>query len=423
MGRLNKHEYSPLVESDITVMKPPPDRFGLAWFCFLVLGIGLLLPFNCFITSSAYYNSIYPNKSYTFLMSLAYNYFQWILLFVSSKIMPKFSFKSRMFVFFLILAAILFWMPFNDTVLHKNETTSMIISLLCTLLAGCSVSLLFGTVMGLVALFPGDYTGAVMSGNGVAGIIASVFSIITTASVSNTPEGFKKSSYIFFFLAAGVMILCLLCFVLLLQLPFTKYFLTAYEASKTKEGSINDVGEVKKPEVSIFKILRKVWREALVVFLVFFTTLSVFPGITGLIQTSESKKLGQTWFQIYFVLTFMIGDFIGRTLPKWLIIFKPNTLWIPTVLRLAFFPLFSLCVKPVVFDNFAWQFIFMFIFALSNGYCGTLAMIFGPTKAEDHEKEYAGIIMTFMLNFGIWVSTHFSFLVLYLVTGSTGISF
>jgi len=65
----------------------------------------------------------------------------------------------------------------------------------------------------------------------------------------------------------------------------------------------------------------------------------------------------------------------------------------------------------------------MLLFALTNGYCGTLAMMYGPTNTESHEKEKAGTMMSFFLNFGIFIATHFALLLLYLITGSIGISF
>eukprot|EP01132_Coremiostelium_polycephalum_P004757 gene4757-5936_t len=414
----NSYEYQPLINDEVS-NGPPPDKYGLAWFCFLILGVGLLFPFNCYIAATDFFSQLYPTVQYSFLMSLAYNYFQWILLFVSLKLMPKFSFKSRIFLFLILSSAILFWVPFINMVFGKFYNAALVISLLCTFLSGCLSSLLFGSVLGLVALFPLDYTGSVMSGCGVAGVIASVLRIIT--KVSMPADALQKSCFLYFFLAGGLLMICLGCFIILLQLPITKYYLANYELSKlTSKSSINSSNS-KGPSISLKALLKKVWREALVVFTVFFTTLSLFPGITGSIANMGGGGLSNDWFPIVFVLTFMIGDLIGRTAPKWFILFTPSNLWIPTFARLAFYPLFALCIKPLVFRSDAWYFIFMFLFSLSNGYCGTLAMMFGPTKAEEHEKETVGIVMSFFLNFGIWVSTHFAFLLLYLITGDAGL--
>lgn len=45
-------------------------------------------------------------------------------------------------------------------------------------------------------------------------------------------------------------------------------------------------------------------------------------------------------------------------------------------------------------------------------------MMYGPLCVETHEKELTGIIMSFSLNFGIFVGVHFALLLLYFLTGS-----
>jgi len=64
----------------------------------------------------------------------------------------------------------------------------------------------------------------------------------------------------------------------------------------------------------------------------------------------------------------------------------------------------------------------MTLFAFSNGYFGTLAMMFGPIEVLPHEKEMAGNIMTFFLILGIFIGSHLSLLILYLVVGTIGIN-
>ncbi|EFA78047.1 equilibrative nucleoside transporter family protein [Heterostelium album PN500] len=310
------------------------------------------------------------------------------------RVMPKISFSVRINGFLMGGAAILFFMPFIPLMIKNSQASAVSVSLVLTFFSGAFSSLLFGSVIGLVALFPSSYTGGVMSGCGIAGIIASILRIITKVAMPSTKDN-EKTSFLYFFLGGGVLLLCFVAYQILLRLAFTRHCMRNY--NNTKNGSINGVES--KREVSIKVLLRKVWREAFVVFIVFFTTLSLFPGVTGLVQTINSS-LGNDWFQIIFVLSFMIGDYIGRTAPKWIILFTPNNLWIPAVLRLVFFPLFAFCVKPLLFRNIYLYFFIMFVFALTNGYCGTLAMMFGPTKADDHEKEVTGIVMSFFLNFG-----------------------
>jgi equilibrative nucleoside transporter 1/2/3 len=254
-----------------------------------------------------------------------------------------------------------------------------------------------------------------MSGNGVAGILSSLLRIITKVAEPDTARGQQNSGIAFFSLAAGVILICIVSYLVLIRLPITKFYMSTYKGETTPK-NINQ--EIPAP-VRTGEVARKVWKEATVVWAAFFVTLSLFPGLTSLIQPT-SKALSADWFGILFVATFTFGDLVGRTLPKWFVVFSVRTIWVPTLARFVFFILFPLCVKEYIHTD-ALYYIIMAVFAISNGYIGSLAMMFGPTNAAAHEKEKAGLIMSFALNFGIFCGVHFALLLLYLLTGSIGV--
>ena len=72
-------------------------------------------------------------------------------------------------------------------------------------------------------------------------------------------------------------------------------------------------------------------------------------------------------------------------------------------------PLFFLCVKPKVITSDAFPMIFISIFAFTNGYCGTIAMMSAPTKVKPLERETTGILMTFFLIFGLATGSMIAF--------------
>jgi len=298
------------------------------------------------------------------------------------------------------------------------------ITLVGVFFTGCATAMLFGTVLGLASIFPPTYITAVMSGNGVAGIIAGGLRCITKASL---PDDLQTSSMIFFVFSGFILLVCIISYFLLLRLPITRHYLARAEEQGKKRLSINYEQhssndeifalEGEKKKVYYFDLMSRIWREALVVFSVFFVSLSLFPGMTAQIHTA-TPSMSQEWFIILMIFDFQIFDFIGRTLPQYIILFSAKWLWAPTLARCVFFLLFILCINPVIYQHDAWYFTFMAIFALSNGYCGTLAMMYGPNKALEHEKETAGAIMSFFLNFGIFIAAHFALLLLYLVERS-----
>lgn len=125
----------------------------------------------------------------------------------------------------------------------------------------------------------------------------------------------------------------------------------------------------------------------------------------------------------------MVFDFIGRMLPKWISLFPKKILWFVSIGRVIFFPLFIVCAKKIINNNWV-AFVTMAFFAFTNGHCGSLlyldyfinlqalAMIYGPTEAIAEQKELAGTVMSFFLNFGIFCGAHFALLLLYFVQGS-----
>jgi len=410
--------------------KEPRDNYHAAWFIFMILGTGILLPWNAFINAGDFFLSLYPEfPSFMFFLALAYNYSSILCLMASIKFLPRFSFGSRIISAFILDFIVLLIVPFLGSIFHGD--TAIIMTYLGTFLTGIASSVLFGTIFALSALFPPKYSTAIMSGNGVAGILSSALRIITKVAEPDTKAGLQQSGVLYFSLGAGIIFICLISYLVLRRLPIAIYHLTKFNAAKGSSESDRLVNvEVKAmwrdtddpPTIKTRVIFRKIWKEAFFAWGVFFVSLSLFPGITSNIKTT-SKSIGEDWFGIILVAIFCVGDFIGRTLPKWFVVLTPRGMWIPTLLRFSFFILFPLCIKPKVFDSDVYAYIIMAVFAFTNGYLGTLAMMYGPTNASHHEKEVAGFIMTFSLNFGIFCGVHFALLVLYLLTGSIGVKF
>lgn len=152
---------------------------------------------------------------------------------------------------------------------------------------------------------------------------------------------------------------------------------------------------------------------------VFFVTLSLFPGMTSLVHFVPTDfPRDAAWFGICNIFIFQVFDFIGRILPRWLVIIPARVLWIFSVGRVVFGVLFILCIipneQPIFNSNWA-SFVIMMAFALTNGYFGTLAMMYGPNNVEDHEKDTAGMIMSVFLQLGIFSAVLFALFILYLV--------
>jgi hypothetical protein len=235
---------------------------------------------------------------------------------------------------------------------------------------------LFGSIMGMAAIFPSRFTGAVMMGNGVAGIVVMVLRVITIFAF---PSQLFASALSFFLLSAFVLIVCFVLFIVLLRLPITRGYDAEHKASKRSDrgddvrSPLLDSSEQHSEEVidaptptannhavndevdaqgniriSIWSVFVAVKMPAICVFAVFLVTLTLFPSIMLFIKsTSSDASWSGEWFDIVMISTFMVGDWIGRSTPSFFMLIPAKYLWIVVAARFGFFPLFAWCVlKP-----------------------------------------------------------------------------
>ncbi|KAF9082994.1 hypothetical protein BGX23_011892 [Mortierella sp. AD031] len=158
--------------------------------------------------------------------------------------------------------------------------------------------------------------------------------------------------------------------------------------------------------------------------MVFALTLSLFPSLTALVESTNTapdraRVFGDLFVPLHF-LTYNIGDWTGRTLPSfgW---FTPSTAHptrrqqmrylLGSFGRLVFIPIFLTAnlpipentrLLPLLIQRDEVWFLLVFLFALSNGYLGSLIMMVGPACVLGGEnKARAGVKLGFWLTFGL----------------------
>ncbi|KAG0346318.1 hypothetical protein BG004_001936 [Podila humilis] len=166
--------------------------------------------------------------------------------------------------------------------------------------------------------------------------------------------------------------------------------------------------------------------------LVFGLTLSLFPSLTALVQSTNTapdrpRTSGDLFVPLHF-LTYNLGDWTGKALPSfgW---FAPNTTH-PTrkqhlrylagaLARVLFIPIFLTAnlpissearLLPLLIQRDEYWFALVFLFALSNGYLGSLIMMVGPACVLGGEKKgRAGVKLGFWLTAGLAMGSFASF--------------
>jgi solute carrier family 29 (equilibrative nucleoside transporter), member 1/2/3 len=368
--------------------------------------------------------------SFQFIMSIVFNIATVTFQFLGVGFGEKVSLTARVLLTFVPFVAAMVLVPF---VRQMVESVAARLGLVLALVfvAGMSTAVGFNCIVGLASQFPPEYVGAVMLGQGVAGVAVGAIRIVTKASFGESPGGVSTSTMLYFLLAAGVEVLCIVFYFVLIRTTFARYHMAkataVHDLSDRSPGASHDKeadallsgGAGEAPKASVRVVLRKVLLQGFTVWSVFFVTLSLFPGVTSLIQGTAGDFPPGDWFGIANIFLFQIFDFVGRTLPRWVVIIPPRLLWIFSVARVVFAALFILCIRPlghpIFHSNYA-SFVIMVFFALTNGYFGTLAMMFAPKFVADHEKNVAGMIMSVFLQLGIFTAVLFALFILFLVS-------
>ena len=167
---------------------------------------------------------------------------------------------------------------------------------------------------------------------------------------------------------------------------------------------------------------------ALCVWATFSITIGVFPSLTVFMESkdkcrSDNRAVNDLFVPLQFFL-FNLFDLFGRlTAGAIRPLFTANNIWVPTVCRLIFFPLFLLCNVsdsrlPVVFVSDFFPIFFMICFAFSNGYVASMCMMLGPTLIDKKNAALAGTIMVFSLTVGLLTGACISFLTVFISQGS-----
>ncbi|XP_056633979.1 equilibrative nucleoside transporter 4 isoform X1 [Diorhabda sublineata] len=148
-------------------------------------------------------------------------------------------------------------------------------------------------------------------------------------------------------------------------------------------------------------VIQKIYPYMVSIFLVYFTTLCLYPGITSEVV---SCHMGQ-WMPMLMMIDFNCADVIGKLMASTRYWTGPRLLKC-SIARLTIIPAMALCAVPPL-TNFGFlssdllAFGYSIILGLSNGILGSVPMIQGPTKVPRCYRELAGNMMTLYYMWGL----------------------
>lgn len=423
----------------LPVRYAPKDSYNLVYIIFFLLGIGSLLPWNFFITAKHYWlyklsNHSLPNRPDEEHSDLS-DYFESYLAIASTvpsvlclmlnyvlvnRLSPRVRILSSLAVILLVFVV--------TTILVKVDMSSCTMEFFVGTLVSVAIvsgasNLFSGSVFGISGHFPMRISQALISGQAMGGTLSALASIIDLAAAKDVTD-----SALAYFLTADVFILlCIVTYLLLPKLQYSRHYMLAAECSSSVV--INEAEG--RPKVSIpplQPIIAKTWVLGLSVFYVFCVSIMVFPAVSSGIQ-SVNQDSGSPWTTTYFTplssfLLYNVADFCGRQATAWLQVPGPTSRVLPALVlcRSVLVPLLMFCnyqprdhIHTVLFPHDVYPIVFNCLLGLSNGYLGTLPMIYGPKVVSRDLAEATGVVMSFFLTLGLAVGSAFSVLIVHCI--------
>ncbi|XP_063047906.1 equilibrative nucleoside transporter 3 [Engraulis encrasicolus] len=452
-------DHSPLLPSSPTpgplaIRHSPEDSHFLVYIIFFVMGTGSLLPWNFFITAKHYWLYKLSNGSHQHhdpephsdlsdyfesyiaiastipsVLCLVLNYLLVNRLSAQVRIMSSLLLILAVFVVTTVMVKV-------DVTGHQEEFfAGTLVSV--AIVSGAS-NLFSGSVFGISGHFPMRISQALISGQAMGGTLSAVASVIDLAAAADVTD-----SALFYFLTADIfLVVCIFMYLMLPKLAYARYYMALAGASGPSnscdgpvvgatDGQTAPSSSCATPAVSVpplRPILRKTWVLGFSVFYVFFVSITIFPAVSSGVQ-SVNHDSGSPWTTTYFVpltsfFLYNVSDFCGRQMTAWLQVPGPTSRMLPAlvVCRSVLVPLFMFCnfqpryhMRRVVFDHDMFPVVFVSLLGLTNGYLGTLPMIYGPKVVPRELAEATGVVMSFFLTLGLAVGSAFSVLLVHCI--------
>lgn len=402
---------------------------------FTVLGVLTLAAWNFYLTAVGFFALWFPGYQWPFVASMTYQAMNVIGTSAMVKIGQRVPFRpayvfslTLQMIMILVMPMLAFWSPEKaDGEDITPSTWGFALALMCCAVLGLAESCFTSLICGLAGSM-GDpkLMGAIMAGQGIVGVVCPVL-MLSLKFLSGDPMQWKyQVVFGFFGFCAALQ---------LLGLFLVRFVPASHQDTRQPEANMVDVvrsftgsftavdsARLLHTPRNVKEVLKDVMPQLVNVSMIFVVTFVVFPGVAASwapqLEFFTSKgKLGQDWYTTLVVGIFQIFDVVGRSTPQALqkMGVTPSRLSIPVWIRCLFIPAFMLLQRHPNSLPAPWQdylsFLTMALFAASNGWCSTLAMIYGPQQVQHPDEQHrAGVIMELGLIIGIFAGSVFALL-------------
>jgi equilibrative nucleoside transporter 1/2/3 len=288
-----------------------------------------------------------------------------------------------------------------------------------------------------------EYTQAIMTGQAIAGVLPCVAQIVAVLAFPDPQDGdddsfvrlfrrsngeatisaeASKSALYYFLTAVFVATFTLGTFLALIRRHtrhHSKHFVSM-SASIHSVRSFTSVAPIlprsSAKAVPLSVLFSKLRLISLAIFICFAVTI-LYPVFTESVVSVHPITAGRFYEpEIFIPLAFLLwnsGDLIGRLLTLHIPIPSPLVLFVASLARFVFPPLYFLCNLhdrgAKIKSDFFYLFVVQLWFGLTNGFLGSAAMMKAGEEVDPDEREAAGGFMGLMLVGGLTVGSLLSF--------------
>jgi MFS family permease len=250
----------------------------LTWVIFFLLGLGNLLPWNAFITASAYYKKRFCGAAFedTFesFFSMFYTVSQPIGLILTLLYAQKYSMKTLVLYPLIAYSVVFILITILAGITTVKPEPLFLVSLLGISICGFCGAVMNGGLFALAGVMPSKYTSALMNGSGLAGFSISALSLLIVASDptprncsnddnSNDDDGSCDTSTIdisaltFYSISSALLVCCIFAFLFLLRLDYVRFFLKLFFKNQANLELTDDKSNIVQNPMTIINLPEK----------------------------------------------------------------------------------------------------------------------------------------------------------------------
>ena len=371
-------------------------------FEFCALGVGIVMSLNSILATLDWLDLKFPGNNFRFIFPIA-----WFLPFVVFQLLTiwignKLSFNLRVVSCYIV--GCLFFLSIPIIVSKIGGEAGFGIMIGCMVILASFISIAEAAIFGLTGMLAKDYVNSYVVGTGVSGLIISSLRIICLASFNNDEEGLMGSTAVYYTITGLLLLGCIAIQFNIMKNPEVIYTLkkNSADASPLLIPEETDIQHSISESDSISFILRLLWEDIFLVWLVMCSTRALFPGLA---LSTHDESMPYAWFNTVMVIIYNLGNFIGKYTPRFITISHSNV-WVLSFIRLIFgvtFYLIACNMSPQwLFGSLWFKMLHMFLFSLSDGYCSTVIIIQSAEKVPERMRERAGYVIVTSMMIGIF---------------------